>query len=256
MTTYRNLTSLTLALGALIIFVVSCGGLTAKKDEPPPTPVPSSSSSPTTAKSPSTSEAKDIAGEYDVTGTNEGTGTPYRGSLKVEAHDAVYRFMWDSGGRQYDGVGVKTDSAVAVAFTSGDTGKGCGVILYKIGADGTLDGKAGYWGQDTSESETAKRTSGSDLEGNYDISGKNTAGKEYKGKLAVKKNGEGYDFTWSAGITLEGFGVRQGDTVAVGFGGKQCGFVSYEVASDDGAMIGKWGSSGSKTFGTETARKK
>jgi hypothetical protein len=163
--------------------------------------------------------------------------------------------MWNSGGRQYDGVGVQTDSAVAVAFTEGDTGKGCGVILYKIGSDGTLDGKAGYWGEDASESETAKRTGGTDLEGDYGISGKNTAGKEYKGKLNVRKNGEGYDFSWSAGITLEGFGVKQGDKVAVGFGGKACGFVSYEVGSD-GTMTGKWGGSGSKEFGTEVAKKK
>ena len=52
-------------------------------------------------------------------------------------------------------------------------------MLYKIGSDGTLDGKAGYWGTKTKESETAKRTSGSDLTGEYDIEGKNPEGEDY-----------------------------------------------------------------------------
>jgi hypothetical protein len=198
---------------------------------------------------------KDISGTYEVTGTNANGAGNYKGALLVTPHDEVYQFSWNTAGKTYDGVGVQTDNAVAVAFTGGTNGKGCGVVLYKINSDGSLDGKAGYWGVDSSETETAKRTSGSGLEGEYDISGTNTGGKDYKGTLSVEEDGAGYTFTWNAGNTFEGFGIKQGNKVAVGLGGKQCGFVSYEIGSN-GTLEGKWGGYGVKTFGMETATKK
>jgi hypothetical protein len=220
---------------------------------------PGNTSTSNTSKSNATTPApvtpKSIAGDYDATGTNTNGGSPYKASLVITPHDDVYQFSWDSNGKTSDGVGVMTDNAVAVAYTDGTSGKGCGVVLYKIGSDGSLDGKSGYWGVNSAEAEKATRTSGTDLEGKYDIAGKNPEGKEYKGTLEVKKDGEGYTFIWNAGSVLEGFGVKTGDKVAVGFGGKQCAFVSYEVKSD-GTLDGKWGGRGSKTFGTEVAKRK
>jgi hypothetical protein len=148
-----------------------------------------------------------------------------------------------------------TGKKVAVAFTDGTDGKGCGVVLYNIAANGDLDGKAGYWGVNSAETETAKRKSGTDLAGEYEISGKNIEGSNYKGTLKVAKDGEGYGFEWNTGAIAKGFGIRQGDTVSVGIGGPQCAFVSYEV-KPDGSLEGKWGGQTSKTFGSETAKKK
>jgi hypothetical protein len=214
----------------------------------------STSSSPSTSTSPSTSSApKDISGSYDVTGTNEGGAGNYKGTLEVTDRDEVYQFSWKTG-TTADGVGVMTDNNVAVAFTSGSNGTGCGVVLYKIGSDGSLDGKAGYWGVNQAESEKATRTSGTGLEGEYDVTGKNPQGKDYKGKLSVKAAGAGFAFDWDGG-KLAGFGIKQGDKVAVGLGKKECGFVSYEVGSD-GTMTGKWGTVGTTTVGSETAKKK
>jgi hypothetical protein len=218
-----------------------------------PTTTNSTNSTNSSNSSTSTSAPKDISGSYDVTGTNEGGGGNYKGTLKVTDRDEVYQFSWNAG-KTYDGVGVMTDNAVAVAFTEGANGEGCGVVLYRIGADGSLDGKAGYWGVNEAESEKATRTSGTGLDGEYDVSGTDPKGTDYKGKLSVKTAGSGYAFSWNGG-KLTGFGIKQGDKVAVGLGGKQCGFVSYEVASD-GTMNGKWGSVGTTTVGTETAKKK
>lgn len=204
---------------------------------------------------PPKSAPKNIAGEYEATGTNVNGGSPYKASLMVTPRDDVYQFSWTSGGKSYDGVGVMTDNTVAVSYTEGANGKGCGVVLYKIGNDGSLDGRSGYWGVNSGETEKAIRTSGTDLDGNYSVTGQNPDGKEYKGTLDVKKDGEGYTFAWNAGGTFEGFGVKTGDKVAVGFGGKQCAFVSYEVGSE-GTMTGKWGGQGSKSFGTEIAKRK
>ena len=221
-------------------------------------PVPNSSKplpgSMNAAMSPTPSAPKDISGTYEVTGTNEGGGGNYKGALLVTDRDEVYQFSWKSGTHSYDGVGVQTDNSVAAAFANGTDGTGCGVVLYKIGSDGSLDGKAGYWGVNQSEKESATRTSGTGLEGEYDVSGTNPKGASYTGTLSVKPSGSGFEFTWNE-AKLTGFGIKQGDKVAVGVGGKQCGFVSYEVGSD-GTMNGKWGSVGSTTVGTETAKKK
>jgi hypothetical protein len=84
-----------------------------------------------------------IAGKYNIVGANP-NGSTYRGLLEVIKHGEVYQFRWNAG-RQYDGVGVQNGSVVAAAFASGSNGKGCGVVDYDIGSDGTLDGKWGYW---------------------------------------------------------------------------------------------------------------
>lgn len=215
---------------------------------------PASSSSATTS-SPAPKKNVEIEGKYDTVGTNPNGGGEYKSELTVTKRDDVYQFSWVSGKNSYDGVGVMMDGEVAVSFTDGPNGKGCGVVLYKISSDGSMNGKVGYWGTNTMETESAKRTSGSDLEGSYDIEGKNPEGKPYKGKLDVKKDGEGYAFNWSAGVDLSGFGIRAGDFVAVGFGGKQCSFVGYDV-QNDGTLEGKWGGQGSTKFGTETAKRK
>jgi hypothetical protein len=202
-----------------------------------------------------TPASEDLGGTYDISGMNENGAGAYKGTLAITNRGDVYQLSWDTAGKKYDGVGVRTGNTVASAFASGDSGEGCGVVLYKIGADGSLDGKAGYWGNNSSEAETAKRTKGDSLEGEYDVSGKNTAGQEYTGKLVVKKSGAGYTFSWKAGASIEGFGIRQGDTVSVGLGGNKCGFVSYEL-KPGGTLEGKWGGYGSKSVGTETAKKR
>ena len=207
------------------------------------------------AASTSTGAMKDISGNYTVSGQNEGGGGEYGGDLNVTKRDDVYQFSWKSGTNQYDGVGVQAGNSVAASFIEGTDGKGCGVVLYQIGANGNLDGKAGYWGVNQAETEKATRTGGSDLEGTYDVSGSNTGGKTYTGKLNVKKEGAGYRFAWTTGENFNGFGIRGADMVAVGLGGSNCGFVGYDI-KPDGTLDGKWGSQGTTSVGTEIAKKK
>jgi hypothetical protein len=240
----------------LLLAALGCNSLTGDSGSTGNT---SSTTTTTTAANTTSSSGAastaDIAGTYDITGTNEGGGGAYSGTLIVANRGDVHQFKWDTAGKKYDGVGVRTGSGVGVAFAEGDDGRGCGVVLYRIGADGSLDGKAGYWGVNTSETETATRTKGTDLEGDYSVKGRNTDGKDYSGTLVVKKSGAGYEFVWNTGSPLSGFGIRQGDSVAVGIGGQKCGFVSYEVKGD-GTLDGKWGGYGSTSVGTEVAKKR
>ncbi len=213
----------------------------------------SSSSSNTAATTSSTTAAvpaPDIAGKYNIVGTNPDGGS-YKGTLEVIARGDVYQFRWNAG-TQYDGVGVQNGKIVAVAYTTGTNGKGCGVVDYDIRGDGALEGKWGYWGTNEAGTENATRMSGSGLVGDYDGTGKNPDGKQYKVKITVEPAGNLYRFVWSN--NSDGIGIKRGNNIAVGIGGTRCGFVTYEVQSD-GTLDGIWGGGGSDKTGTEKATK-
>jgi hypothetical protein len=208
-------------------------------------------SKPQSHKPPATTPTVSLAGKYSVAGTNPADGGEYVGSLEVISRGNVYQFRWNAG-NQYEGIGVKNGNTVAVAFTSGSDGSGCGVVDYTVLKDGTLDGIWGYWGTDASGTERAKHVNGSGLEGAYAATGSNPDGKRYQANLSVQAAGRGYRFVWSN--SSEGFGIRRGDNVAVGIGGERCGFVAYEVRPD-GSLDGIWGGYGSQLIGTEKATK-
>ena len=193
-----------------------------------------------------------IEGKYSITGTNP-AGTPYKGDLEIIKHADVFQFRWDAG-KQYDGVGVQQDGVVAVSFCEGQDGKGCGVACYRVNADGTLEARWGLWGTDDSGTEKATHSDGaSTLEGKYAVTGKSPKGTDYKATLTIAKTEGGYNLVWSTGDT--GFGIVRGDHLTVGYGGPQCGFVSYE-AQADGSLVGVWGGPGTNATGSETATRK
>jgi len=243
-----------LALALLAGVVLGCKSTTTStststsntKEESSKTTNSNTNSSAKTSSAP----APDIAGKYNITGTNpEGGG--YKGTLEVIARGDVYQFRWNAG-TQYDGVGVQNGSIVAVAYANGSDGKGCGVVDYDIASDGSLSGKWGYWGVNDAGTETATRTSGSSLVAEYDATGKNPDGKPYKAHLTVEPAGNLYRFGWSN--NTDGIGIKRGDNVAVGIGGRRCGFVTYQVQGD-GSLDGIWGGGGSDKTGTEKALK-
>jgi hypothetical protein len=147
---------------------------------------------------------------------------------------------------------VQNANFVAVAFTEGSDGKGCGVVNYTILDDGTLDGKWGYWGQNESGTERATHTGAKGLAGDYKLVGKNPDGGDYKGTVSIANKAGGYTFVWSNGSS--GFGVQRTNNVSVGVGGSKCAFVAYEI-KPDGRLDGVWGGYGSNKTGTEKATK-
>jgi hypothetical protein len=192
----------------------------------------------------------DIAGKYNITGSNP-DGGQYKGTLEVITRGDVYQFRWNAG-TQYDGVGIQNGDIIAVAFANGPDGKGCGVVDYDIGSDGSLTGKWGYWGVNDAGTESATRTSGSGLVAEYDATGRNPDGKQYHAHLTVEPAGNLFHFSWSN--NTDGVGIKRGNNVAVGIGGQRCGFVVYQARSD-GSLDGLWGGGGSDKTGTEKATK-
>src|SRR2546423_10957267 len=158
-------------------------------------PKSSNSNSSSSASSSAPAPAPDVAGHYNIVGTNP-NGATYKGTLEVITRGDVYQFRWNAG-TQYDGVGVQNGKIVAVAFANGSDGKGCGVVDYDIADNGSLNGKWGYWGTNEAGTESATRTSGTSLVGEYDATGKNPNGKQYKARLTVEPAGTLYHFAWS-----------------------------------------------------------
>lgn len=154
-----------------------------------------------------------------------------------------------------NGVGIQNGDDVGVTYAEGDQGKGCGVVLYRISPDGTMDGRVAKWGEYTIGSEKAVRISGNTFAGNYTVTGTTSDGKAYEGIIKVDKMGDGFFVTWTTpAFTDVGFGIWRGDRAAIGFGGKQCTFAIYKVLSAK-SLEGHWGSQRTITFGTETANK-
>jgi hypothetical protein len=238
-------------LAALVIGCKSSGTstLSTSSKTDPPRNANSGTNSTTPPISSAPAAPPDIAGNYNVVGSNPDGGR-YRGTLEIIPHGSVYQFRWNAG-TQYDGVGVFNGNVVAVAFASGANGKGCGVVDYEIASDGALDGKWGYWGTDEAGTEKATRTGGSGLAGEYEATGKNPNGKEYKANLTVEPAGNLYRFVWSN--NTDGVGIKQGTNIAVGIGGARCGFVAYEIRPD--GLEGIWGGYGTDKTGTEKATK-
>ena len=209
---------------------------------------------PSTNTNPAPTELE-LSGLYLVSGADENNGHPYEGTLDVTNQGDAYLFNWHTNPSKHGGVGVQMGDAVAVTYADPVLGKGCGVVLYKIAADGSLDGKIAKWGEYTFGSEKAVKVEGKNFDGKYNVNGVTNDGKPYEGTIVVEKNGKGYQFTWHTGIDSTGFGIWRGSRAAISFGGLQCSFALYQVMSAR-SLEGHWGGQRSVNFGTETAKRK
>ena len=112
-----------------------------------------------------------MSGAYVVTGSGENGTNPYEGILNVTNQQDVYLFKWQTTRPKPGGVGVQMGDAVAVSYADPTNGKGCGVALYRIAPDGSLDGKIARWGEYKFGTEKATRIEGDKFEGKYKIAG-------------------------------------------------------------------------------------
>jgi hypothetical protein len=226
---------------AIALIAAACG--------PPQitTPPPSTTSS-------SAPPAREVSGDYKVTGTDANGNPQYAGALSVTNEGDGYRFRWTTNKEAHDGVGVQMGNAVAVSYARTGGGKGCGVVLYKIASDGSLDGRIARWGEYTFGVERATRNEGRNFPGKYDVKGRTADGKEYSGPLTIEKNGAGYQFDWATDKPFAAFGLQKGSVAAASFGGKQCSFMLFDIQGD-GDLKGDYGGQRAVTFGKETAER-
>jgi hypothetical protein len=208
----------------------------------------------TASNSKTTPAEQELSGVYSVSGVNENSGSPYEGTLTIANQDEAYRFSWQTTKAKYSGVGVQMGDAVAATYAESSAGKGCGVVLYTISPDGTMDGRIAKWGEYKFTSEKAVRVEGTGFEGKYNVKGTNGLGKPYDGTINIERNGMGYQVTWRTSPDYVGFGIWRGDRAAIGFGGQQCSFALYQVMPN-GKLEGRWGSQRTVAFGIENAKR-
>lgn len=97
------------------------------------------------------------------------------------------------------------------------------------------------------------------IEGTYDCKGKGAGGGEYKGTVAVMKNGDAYNITWTlgSGETYTGVGLLSGDTFSVGYASGDKSWYGVVVYTVKGKTLeGRWAMGGSGAVSTETLTKK
>lgn len=190
----------------------------------------------------------DISGDYTVTG-HSGSGTDYEGELRIQKQGKVYQFHWWAG-NQFEGIGIVNGGYVAVSYSDDPSAiEDCGVVIYRILANGTLDGLWGFYGEDEMGTERAVHARGTGLTGSYNVTGTNLTGSSYKALLTITEKGAGYELQWR---NEKGFGVRRGNTLSVAYGGEQCSWVAYEI-KPNGELDGLWGPYGAENAGRERA---
>lgn len=90
-------------------------------------------------------------GVYRVTGTNPGSDAPYSGTLAMAETAGGTLVHWSVGGSDYDGLGLKVDDVLGVAYGAPT----CGVAVYRIDGD-ALDGVWTTPGADAVGTEVAR----------------------------------------------------------------------------------------------------
>jgi hypothetical protein len=93
---------------------------------------------------PASAETLTLASQYDVSGTNT-NGSKYTGKVSIEViSDATFNIRWDIAGSTYTGFGMRMNDALAATYTI--NGKP-GLVIYKVGDNGVLDGLWAIRGQ-------------------------------------------------------------------------------------------------------------
>jgi len=78
-----------------------------------------------------------LASAYDGTGTNP-DGSKYTGTVSVKVvSDTTFLIEWSIGDATYKGFGMRLNDTLAATYMIDDEP---GLVMYKVGNDGTLNG--------------------------------------------------------------------------------------------------------------------
>jgi hypothetical protein len=206
-------------------------------------------------KGASAGQGADPSGSYAITSsTNPGGAPGYTGSLKITRSGDIHDVTWTIPNTpSYTGVAVLSGSTLGVGW---GVGARYGVAVYTV-TSGHLSGRWATKGA-SGRAGTEVLDGPAGLSGTYKItSGSAPDGKSYTGTVAITPTGETFAVKWTlATDSYSGVGIKQGDTLVVGWGdaGKDAGVVSYQVSAS--ALDGKWATPGGTKLGTEILGKR
>jgi hypothetical protein len=92
-----------------------------------------------------------LEGDYSVVG-NDAKGNQYKGTLSItKKNTSEWRLTWNMG-QPYDGIGISLNKSL---FAAAYGGQDCGVSVYKVNTDGSLQATLAVWGINQVGEETA-----------------------------------------------------------------------------------------------------
>ena len=98
----------------------------------------------------SVASAQGIGGEYTVAGTNH-DGSSYAGEATITlVSETTCEISWSTGGTTSEGICSRNGDAFAAAYVLQDS---VGLVIYKVNADGSLDGLWTIQGKDGTGTE-------------------------------------------------------------------------------------------------------
>jgi hypothetical protein len=177
-------------------------------------------------------------------------GKPYGGTVQITKKGERYAVKWQSTASTASGIGLPSGNKLCVGWSGNDFG----VVLYKIGQDGTLKGRWTSSAASQHDSDGLEHATGGSpgkVEGVYVVKGTNPGGDSYQAKLKVAKTGQTYRLEWEvAGTSLNGVGIKVDDGLFAVWGEKEpFGVVSYSF--EEGRAKGIWTLSDATQTATE-----
>jgi hypothetical protein len=208
--------------------------LNNRKTETVRTSAPQSSAAPTIATSPNDRAPEPAADEALFEGTwtiaeaKTLDGSPYSGTVQIAKKGERYEVKTQSNLSNTSGLGLASGNKLCVGWGA----NGFGVVFYKIGQDGTLNGRwtsSAAGPNDSDGLENATGGSPGKIEGAYVVKGTNPGGDSYQAKLKIAKTDQTYRLEWEvSGVVLKGVGIKVDDGLFVAWGDKEpFGVVSY-----------------------------
>ncbi|NEQ28759.1 MAG: tetratricopeptide repeat protein, partial [Microcoleus sp. SIO2G3] len=189
------------------------------------------------AQSPTPQERQadvNIEGTWTITEAKTLEGRNYSGTVAIQPIGQIYGLSWQTSARKQLGVAFFEDGHLFAGWST-DEAATYGLVVYKIGKNGTLNGKWVYPNNGVEiGTETATGGKPNQIEGDYQVTGKNPDGVgEYNGVLNIRKTGDTYDVIWNVGTSYRGVGIRSGDWLVVSWGEHgQFGVADYVINGD------------------------
>ncbi|HVF73366.1 MAG TPA: toll/interleukin-1 receptor domain-containing protein [Chthoniobacterales bacterium] len=209
-------------------------------------------STPSTARPP---DKESFVGTWKIADAAMLNGVPYDGTVAIASSGSRYHIKWNSTVSTASGIGLASGNQLCVAYSAEDYG----VVIYRIGGDGTLKGRwAGstFSANDRDGLENATGGTPGKVEGTYDVKGLNPDGTtSYQGRLTIEKTGETYQLQWEVVDRLiKGVGIKSDDALFVAWGYKEhFGVAAYRFEGSQAK--GAWTVVGATRVGTENLTK-
>jgi hypothetical protein len=213
-------------------------------------PPPANEPAENVATTPPSDHAQFI-GNWKITEAATIQGVPYDGTVEITSAGSRYKVKWNLAANVVNGLALPLANKLCVGYSSGDFS----VLVYEIGADGSLKGRWAYSSFSADVRDGLENVIGGTpgkIEGVHAVKGLNPDGTSYRGSLTITKTGDTYQLQWEIlGRTIKGVGIKVDNALFVAsvYDGS-FGVVSYTF--EGSRAKGVWTTGGESKLGSET----